>query len=235
MQPDKRHLLGLVGSAMLLAGTTGVQSAAITAAAAFDLTSLTLTNASFLAPAAYDASAEVPFARDSATGIAPVSASADSNFFNGSALAVADVADTDPLSVLVSADAFDAGDATANAAWDFGYEVISDGTVSIEVDYEAFYDLDGSTLADSLISLMLLDSLSGDFDEFALLPGDPDAAFGTLSVTFDALAGDAGIATLLAGAGVDTGVMAQVPGPATPVLLALGLVPLLCPGQRRTA
>jgi hypothetical protein len=50
-------------------------------------------------------------------------------------------------------------------------------------------------------SAMLLagtNSLSGDFDEFALLPGDPDAAFGTLSVTFDALAGDAGIATLLA-------------------------------------
>jgi len=199
------------------------QSAVITAAGAFDLNSLSTSNISATAPVEYEVSAENPFFSSSLTSPVPVSAIADTAFDNGSVTATADAADLDSTALTASANAFDAGNALASLSFQFNYEAAADGPVSISIDYTGFYDLDGSSIADTLVTLMILES-SGGFDEVSLLPGDPAFAMGTLAAVspFALAAGDSGTVTLLASVFADSGVEA-VPAPGTLLMLALGL------------
>lgn len=217
----KHPSTAILGGVVLLLATSA-QGAVITAAGAFDLNSLSTSNVSSVTPVQYEVSAENSFFSSSLTATTPTSAVVDTDFKNGSASATADAGDLDTTALTVSADAFDVGNATAQLSYDFTYEVTADGPVSISVDYSALYDLDGSVIANALVSLMILDSFSGAFDEASLLPGDPSFAFGTLTVGYDGLAGDTGTITLLASAGADSGVEA-VPAPGTLLMLALGL------------
>ncbi|NBC12022.1 MAG: hypothetical protein GVY09_01515 [Gammaproteobacteria bacterium] len=222
----RKQLPGAFLGAIALLLASSAQGAVITASGAFDLTSLRTANVSSITPLSYEASAENSLANSNLTGTTPVSALVDTDFKNGSASATADAADLSPSALTVSADAFDAGNALASLSYDFSYEITADGPVSIAIDYSALYDLDGSSIANTLISLMMLDSFSGGFDQAALLPGDPAFAFGTLSVDYSGAEGDTGVITLLASAAADSGVEA-VPLPNTLVVLALGLAAML--------
>jgi hypothetical protein len=213
----------LLGSSLLLAGAS--HSAVITAAGSFDLFSLSVTGSGDIAsvsPVSYFALGETPKMFEIADETDPVAVVLDETFSTGAATVVADAALIDPAAVTVETTAFDAGFAYGEAAYAFDYEVLDDGEVTISIDYSAFYDLDASTTADALVTLLIDDSLSGSLDMFTLLPGDPAFAFGTLSLSFPAFAGDIGSVYLTAIASVDSG-LSPVPLPGALWLMVAGL------------
>lgn len=219
---SKHPLIALFGATVLLLSSS-VQAAVITAAASFDLSSLEGPNVTAITPIEYEASAENAFFNVNKIGSSPVSAVVDTDFRNGSASATADAGDLDPEMLLVSAEAFDAGAAAADLSHSFTYQAVSAGEVVISIDYTALYDLDGSSIGDSLISLIISDSLGG-YDQVSLFPGDPTPDFGTLTASgVAATDGEIGTITLLASVGVDSGV-AAIPAPSTLLMVALGLV-----------
>jgi len=222
MTVSKQPLAALVGATAFLLSSS-LQAAVMTAAAAFDLSSIVVSNATAVAPFSYEASVETPFSQSSRLGSSPVSALVDSSFQNGSASATADLGELDASALTILSDAYDAGYASAAAAYNFTYEAVDIGAVSISIDYSAFYDLDNSSIANALISLIILDSLGG-YDEVFLMPGGDTVDVGTLTSTgLASAAGEVGTITLLASAGVDSGVEA-IPVPTTLLMLALGLV-----------
>jgi hypothetical protein len=223
-------LRAILGAALLVVANFS-QAASITAAASFDLAGILTSNASSITPLEFEVSVETPFNSRDETAALPVFASLENAFVDGSALAVVDAAATDSATLMVSADAFDTGFSVASLAYTFSFEVETDGAYEISVPYSAFYELDGSTIADTLVSLIINDSLGG-FDETSLLPGDPAFAFGTLTASGVGVAGEIGEMMLLASVGADTGVQAKaVPAPGTLVAVALGLAGLF--GARR--
>jgi hypothetical protein len=229
----KQALIATLGAALLIVATSS-QAAAITAAASFDLAGILTSNASSITPLEFEVSVEAPFDSRSETAASPVFASVENEFVDGSALAVADAAAGDPAALTVSADAFDTGFSVASLVYTFSFEVETNGAYEISVPYSAFYGLDGSAIANTLVSLIIADSLGG-FDETSLLPGDPAFASETLTASGVGVAGDIGEMTLLASVGANTGVDAEaVPAPGTLVAVALGLLGLFR-ARRRSA
>jgi hypothetical protein len=213
------------------------QAAVVTAAGSFDLSSFQISSTggvTGISPVFYSAYAEGPLSNGSANDAVSVSVVVDDTFSTGAAIAVADAADIDPFSLTAQAVAFDGGSAFSIAGYEVAYEIIDDGEVEITVDYSALYDLDGSDTADTIVALTADDSLSGAFDEFSLLPGDPTFAFGTLTLAFSAFAGDAGSVFLSATAVADTG-LSTVPTPGVLLLFGAGLVGVVATRARATA
>jgi hypothetical protein len=218
----------MVGAFMLLLGGVS-QAAVISAAAEFDLSSLDVSSTggiTLLGPASHTAFAESPVQTLDRAGDTPVSSIVDDSYPTGSALVIADSADLDPNSVSASATAFDGGFGFGIAGIEIAYEAVDDGDVTVSIEYSAFFDLDGSSIADALVSLILDDDLSGELDSVTLLPGDPDFVSGALSIGFSVFAGEVGSLFLTAAASVDTGV-AAVPSPGVPLLIAIGGIGML--------
>lgn len=222
MRCIKHPLIALLGATTFLLSSS-LHAGAITASASLDLNSILVSNATAVTPLNYEASVETPFSQSAGSGSSPIFVAAENLFRNGSASATADLGDVDSTALTISSDAFDAGYASAQASYSFSYEALSAGPVSISIDYAAFYDLDNSSMAEALVSLILLDSLGG-YDEAFLMPGGDTFAFDTLTSTgFASIAGEIGTITLLASVGADTGAEA-IPVPNTLLMLALGLV-----------
>jgi len=224
----KDNVLGtLFGASLLLLGGSS-QAAVITAAADFDLASLSISSTGGIAsvtPLFYTASAESPRDLVIDNDVAPVTSIVNDSYSTGFASVVSDAAAITPDFVSVVAIAFDGGFATGSAGIEIAYEALGDGDVTVSVDYSAFYGLDGSPTADALVSLAVDDSLSGALDAFDLIAGDPDFAIGTLSIGFFAAAGDVGSIFLSAFAGADTGI-SSVPVPGVLLLIGTGWIGL---------
>ena len=226
----------LLGASLFVFGGSA-QAAVVTAAGSFDLSSFAISSTggvTGISPVFHSAYAEGPLTSDGADDVVPVSVIVDDVFSTGAAIAVADAADMDPLALTAEASAFDGGSAFSVVGYEVAYEIVDDGEVEITVDYSALYDLDGSDTADTIVALTADDSLSGAFDEFSLLPGDPTFAFGTLTLAFSAFAGDVGSVFLSVVAAADTGV-SRVPTPGVLLLFGAGLVGVFATRARANA